>query len=258
MFACEAGLSHWLSIHYPANFLPIVDFRPGQDFIMTAYQGSSLKEQPDVILWAQALGQYARLQVDWVNKIEEFRAVGVPERGLTWIDENTDALLADDIALKSGTMPLTNEQIKRLRDLKSRLHAACQALTSFNIPLSLEHGDLWSGQIIARPESGFYFTDWSDCAITHPFFSLPFFLAEVHNELPPEPAPHPLLTDAYLGAWTGFESPIRLREMMPHLQLLSPLYSALRYYRDILPKMEMRWEMENMLAYNLRLLLRDA
>ena len=55
-----------------------------------------------------------------------------------------------------------------------------------------------------------------------------------------------------------FESPIHLREMLPYINLLSPWYSALRYYRDILPQMEMRWEMENMLAYNLRLLLRNA
>jgi hypothetical protein len=138
------------------------------------------------------------------------------------------------------------------------LKQACAALAGFHIPLSLEHGDLWTGQIIARPDGGFLFTDWSDCAITHPFFSLPFFLAEIENELPGVADAPEQLRDAYLGEWTAYESLPRLLAAYDLACLLSPWYTALRYHRDILPYMETRWEMENMLAYNLRLLLWNA
>ena len=48
----------------------------------------------------------------------------------------------------------------------------------------------------------------------------------------------------------------RLQEAFEEADLLSPLYTALRYYNDVLPNMHQRWEMENMLNYNLRLLLK--
>ena len=50
----------------------------------------------------------------------------------------------------------------------------------------------------------------------------------------------------------------RLLEAYESVRLLSPVYTALQYAFDIFPRMEMRWEMENMLAYNLRLLLRES
>jgi hypothetical protein len=258
IFAWEAALAAWLYAHYPDSVPAVLDARPGRDYIMAAYSGQSLMQRPDLTLWQQALARYASLQIDCIAYIEEIRALGVPERGLDWIESLTDALLADEAALKIGMRPLTDEQIKSLRDLAPRLHDACKALADFDIPLSLEHGDLWTGQIIARPDGGFCFTDWSDCAITHPLFSLPFFLAEVDNELPGVANAPQYLTDAYLDGWTRFASPDALREALPYVTLLSPWYTALRYYRDILPYMENRWEMENMLTYNLRLLLRDV
>jgi hypothetical protein len=258
MFAWEAALAAWLYTHYPDAVPVVLDAHPGRDYIMAAYNGQALNERPDLALWQEALARYAALQIDCIAHIEEIRALGVPERGLDWIEAHTDALLADKAALKTGMRPLTDEQIKSLRDLAPRLHDACKALAEFNIPLSLEHGDLWTGQNIAQPEGGFCFTDWSDCAITHPLFSLPFFMAEVDNELPGVASARQHLTDAYLDGWTRFASPARLREALAYAALLSPWYTALRYYVDILPNMEMRWENENMLTYNLRLLLRDA
>jgi hypothetical protein len=142
--------------------------------------------------------------------------------------------------------------------MRPRLHTACEALGGYNIPLSLEHGDLWTGQIIIRPEGGYIYTDWSDSAITCPLFSLPYFLAEVDNELPGIANARDHLRDAYLREWTAFEPMVRLLEAYESVKLLSPLYTTLQYAYDLLPCMEQRWEMENMIGYNLRLLLREA
>jgi hypothetical protein len=258
MFGCEPALAAWLYARYPGSFPVVLDSHPGEDCVMAAYEGQSLMEQPDLALWQRALAKYAGLQVDLIAHGDELRALDLPERGPDWMDAHTDELLADDAALKSGISPLTDEEIHHLRSLAPRLHAACGALAAYNIPFSLEHGDLWTGQIVAQSAGSFLFTDWSDCAITHPFFSLPFFLAEVEKELPAEPDARRKLREAYLSAWAAFESPARLLEAESYAQFLSPWYTTLRYYLDILPYMEIRWEMENMLAYNLRLLLRTV
>ncbi|MEO8610506.1 MAG: hypothetical protein ABI690_21595 [Chloroflexota bacterium] len=259
MFAHEPALAAWLYQQHPQLFPAVRQHRPAVDFITAAYSGKSLQEMPSLELWQNALAQYATLQVEFASRTHELKALHVPERGLDWIAEHIDMLLDDDVLLGCGTNPLTKEQIAALRALRPRLHAACESLGSYNIPLSLEHGDLWTGQIIVRPEGdGFLFTDWSDSAITCPLFSLPYFLAEVDNELPGVPNARERLIEAYLTAWTVFEPMPRLLEAYEAVKLLSPLYTSLQYAFDIFPQMEMRWEMENMLAYNLRLLLRES
>jgi hypothetical protein len=295
MFAHEPALAAWLSARYPNQFPSVRDHRPGCDFIMSAYSGKSLKEQPDLALWQGALAGYAALQVKLAAHTEELQVLGVPERGLDWIAAHIDALLDDEALLSGGNNPLTADQITQVRALRPRLHAACETLQQFNIPPSLEHGDLWTGQIIVRPEGdklqnltpdpsppgrgekeistsdthtaltanqkfasgGYIYTDWSDSAITYPLFSLPYFLAEVDNELPGVANAREQLRDAYLSAWTSFEPMPRLLEAYELVKLLSPLYTTMQYAYDILPHMERRWEMENMVGYNLRLLLRE-
>jgi hypothetical protein len=255
MFAHEPALADWLYRQHPEQFPVVRNYRPGKDMIMAAYRGKSLQERPELTLWQATLEQYATLQVEFALRTDELKALGVPERGLDWIAAHIDPLLDDDRLLRCGTNPLSEEQITTLRGLRSRLHIACEALATFHIPLSLEHGDLWTGQIVVRPEGGFVFTNWSDSAITCPLFSLPYFLAEVDNELPGVPDARERLAEAYLQPWTAFEPMPRLLEAHESVKLLSPLYTTLQYAFDILPRMEMRWEMENMLAYNLRLLL---
>jgi hypothetical protein len=258
MFAHEPALAAWLSAQYPGQFPIVRDHHPGCDFIMSAYTGKSLKELPDLALWQEALAGYAKIQVELAARTDELRALGVPERGLDWIADHIDGLLDDEAMLNCGHNPLTSEQIAQVRKLRSRLRAACETLGKSNIPLSLEYGDLWTGQIIVRPEGGYIYTDWSDSAITYPLFSLPYFLAEVDNELPGANNAREHLRDAYLSAWTAFEPMPRLLEAYEAVKLLSPLYTTLQYAFDILPRMERRWEMENMVGYNLRLLLREA
>lgn len=298
MFAHEPALAAWLSARYPGQFPNVRDHRPGCDFIMSAYSGVSLKEQPDLAVWQGALAGYAALQVELATHTDELLALGVPERGLDWIAEHIDTLLDDEALLSGSHNPLTADQITQVKASIPRLHAACDMLSKFNIPPSLEHGDLWTGQIIVRPEgdklqnltpdpsafapgrgekeistsdtdtaltanrkfsSGeFIYTDWSDSAITCPLFSLTYFLAEVDNELPGVVNARDELRDAYLSAWTAFEPMPRLLEAYESVKLLSPLYTTMQYVYDILPRMERRWEMENMVGYNLRLLLRET
>jgi hypothetical protein len=258
MFQHEPALAAWLYTQHPDQFPAVRDFHTGYDLLMAAYTGQSLTETPKLDVWQKALAQYAGLQAEFASRLGELRTLGVPERGLDWIAAHIDPLLDDDGLLRCGTRPLNEDEITHLRDLRPRLHQAFEALHTYNIPLSLEHGDLWTGQIIVRPDGGYVFTDWSDSTITHPLFSLPFFLAEVDNELPGVPDARERLRETYLTPWTTFEPMPRLLEAYAHVNLLSPLFTTLQYAFDILPRMEIRWEMENMLAYNLRLLLRNA
>lgn len=259
MFAHEPPLTDWLFRHYPATAPEVIARWENRALLLADYGGAALVDRPDVAIWEAALRRYARLQIDLSARAGELRALGVPSRGLDWINERMKPLLADDHTLRRGHNPLPPDEIAYLRTLAPRLDDACRRLADSGIPDSLEHGDLWSGQIIAR-DAGFVFTDWSDSALTHPFLSLPFFLEELPRELPDVPDTRARLEAAYLGEWSAhLGQPMKmLRQAGQLAALVYPLASALLYQQHILPKMEFQWEMENMLAYYFRALRRAA
>src|SRR5690606_29015960 len=132
----------------------------------------------------------------------------------------------------------------------------CYDLLEYKVPLSLEHGDLWANNIAMQNDRFVYF-DWSDVAITHPFFSLLFFLAEIEIDFPEMPDVRERLLRAYLTPWIHFETIEDLLHATQLAQPLAALHHAIVYYANILPNIETQacWEMENMLPYYLRKLL---
>ncbi len=255
VFGHEPALTVWLSERFPSAVPDLLDIADGM--LMRDYGGAALFEQPDLALWEGGLRAYARLQVALCGHLDALRALAVPQRSLDWLCSELPSFFSDVAALRIGTNPLMESEIERLRLLLPRFMSACSLLAEGAVPLSLEHGDLWTGQIIAR-NGQFIISDWSDSAITHPFFSLPFFVAEIANELPGVPDARERLTTAYLSEWTAFAALPELQALMLAAATVSAVYTALRYHLDILPAMENRWEMANMLAYNLRLALREV
>lgn len=256
-FGHEPALTHFLHSLYPAQIPAVCEFPYKNHLLMPDYGGQSLMEIQHLETWAAALQRYAQLQVSLIPYDTTLKNLGVPERSLQWLDHHIESLLLDESTFSQGQRVWQDEAIQTLRDSIPRLHAAVTALQQVNVPLTLEHGDLWAGQIIVR-DGDYLITDWSDCTLTHPFFSLPFFLSELANDLPgvPVEVSEKQLREAYFSAWVDYETPERLAEAMTQVALLSPLFTAMRYKFDILPNMETQWEMVNMIGYNLSLLLK--
>ena len=67
--------------------------------------------------------------------------MGVPHRGLDWIETRLDDFFAEDANLTRGNMPLSGEDIARLREAIPQLKAALITLKKCSIPETWEHGD---------------------------------------------------------------------------------------------------------------------
>ncbi len=63
------------------------------------------------------------------------------------------------------------------------------------------------------------------------------------------------LREAYLDPWQVYEPMERLEQALELAEHLAPVHHALLYHAMILPNMEASWEMVNMVAYYLRMLL---
>ncbi|MFZ2414312.1 MAG: hypothetical protein WAW16_08870, partial [Candidatus Cryosericum sp.] len=169
-----------------------------------------------------------------------------------------ERLLEDTVAMKPGTPDgLSMKQIHALHYRARALKIAAHRLGTLRLPVSLDHGDLWAGQIIAG-ETNPVFIDWSDASLSHPFFSMAFFSdnEEMRPYLGDAPDAPEQLRDAYLEPWTVYEPHEILTQAWSIACSLAPLNTALLYHDRILPGLEVKWEMEDIIPFFLRGVLR--
>jgi hypothetical protein len=227
--------------------------------LMRALAGRELHEEPEIALWEGALRSFAEVQIASAERIGALRAAGVPARPLAELAGQIEPLLAD----LSATMPgqpagLSAEQRAALPGLAPRLRAMCAELERLGLPDALEHGDFWAGQIVCRHGGGYAFLDWSDSSLSHPFFSLLLFLIEIEDHFPKVPHVRERLRAAYLDPWAALFPRRALARAFELAQPLAALHHARTYRQAILPNMEVAWEMELMLPFYLKMLLRLA
>ncbi len=256
MFAHEPPLTRELAWEYPGEIPTLLAHDDTRHWmIITDFGGVSLAGVRDMGRWALALRRFAEIQIACIPRVAALRALGCPARPVHALSTALDTLLADTAALRPGTLAgLTGAEIDILRARAPLLAVWCAELAHAPVPETLEHGDFWAGNVAATP-AGYVYFDWSDSAITHPFFSLALFLADAVRAFPDDPSIETRLRDAYLAPWATFAPRDELVRVFALAQRVAPLHHAVTYHRDILPGMDARWEMERMVPFYLRMLL---
>lgn len=253
MFAYERSLTVWLAEQFPETIV-----KPqliGDDMmLMPEYKGQVLDETQPFHLWENVLSTYAQVQIQTMDSLNDLTDVGVPTRDMDWIATTTQQLFSDDNVLQHGWDPLGDDEVHELQKLLPQLKSYLDTLADVG---SLEHGDLWNGQVFVD-DRHITLTDFSDATLTHPFFSLIFFLWDIEDMLSHESNVVQRLTESYLKPFRKLYNDEKIKTMLASAQLISPLFTACRYYADILPQMTYTWEMESMIAFHLRILLANA
>ena len=167
----EAAIARFLTRHFPDVLPRIVAAEPDRRWLlMDACRGRKLEDIGDVATWERAAARYARLQVDCIAHVDALKALGCPSRNLGQLARSIEALAAD-AALRPHPDGLTHAEYDRFVGSVPELLRRCDELAAFGIPYSLEHGDLWPGNIFCD-ETSCAVIDWEDVVVAHPFFSL--------------------------------------------------------------------------------------
>ena len=145
-------------------------------------------------------------------------AAGCKDRRLDALLSQIEPLLDDELILGS----LTPEERDRLQQAAPRLRELLIELTSLSIPYALLHGDLHAGNVIPR-EGTFLYIDWTDAAVSHPFFDM------IHIFREEEETQKNTLQEAYLGAWEAHYSAADVRRAWELAGVLYGLYHAVSY-----------------------------
>ena len=218
-----------------------------------------LDRSTDLGLWCAVLHRYAEIQIELGRHLDQLTALGCQVFPPAQLGDALLKMLADREALTpaNAEFQLTADESALLREKYRHIAVLGQQLAHSPIPLSLDHGDFWSAQILLCSQHPMLI-DWSDANITMPFVSLFKYLIpqEVGTVFSDNPAAECALRDAYLDPWTSFASQDQLQEIYHQVQTLAALHYALVNYRLLLPHMEVRWEQANMIPYFLKRLAR--
>ena len=168
-------------------------------WLMAAVPGTPIDELDVPRIWAEAAAAYGGMQAACVPLVEQLKAVGCPARPLEHLADAVGALCAGPL---DG---LTPEEADRFRALAPSLEARCSELASHRVPLTLEHGDLWPGNILADGHAC-AILDWEDAGIAHPFLSLAPLHVGLAGCRSATPAALAAVERAYLGAFSRFDA----------------------------------------------------
>jgi hypothetical protein len=251
MFRHEPALNRWLAYNFPENFPLLITVDGWRRWmLMPDYGANTLEKVIDIEKWQAALRRYGELQSALAPRTHELQGLGCPDRRLYHFQAQIEPFLNGDEARLSGdTLKLTADEVAALRTRIPTFKRWCNDLLQYSIPASIEHGDLWAGQVVMHGDHS-VFIDWSDASVSHPFFSM-LFLKEVLPPLGVTDA-QAMLRNAYLEGWKAFEPMTRSIAAFELAQRLAPLHHAIHYYKHILPNMQFKWEMSNMVPFYLK------
>ncbi|MBV9546978.1 MAG: phosphotransferase [Chloroflexi bacterium] len=256
-YAGEPRLAQFLADCHPGSVPGVVATHERERWLlMRACDGRCLEEGAPVRAWERAAAGYAQLQVQSASELKTLEALGCPVRDPLQLRTLIGPLLADETALLGlGEHGLSMEELSRLREVRPSLESACEELADGDIPLALEHGDLWSSNIYVSDDQ-VQFIDWTEASISHPFFSLMPLLESATWDLDPGtvPALQARVIDAYLERWTAYSTPARLRRALALARPLAALHIASTYWRDI-PQPHHQWWIPRMVPFFVRMAL---
>ncbi len=258
MFAQELPLTRGLASWYPRNFPHFIAEEPDRRWmLLQGLDGEPLEKVRDIALWEHALRRYAEIQIGLALRKQDLIDLGCPDRPTDMLATDFAALIDDDVALMRDTMwGLTEMEAQTLRAFVPAIQMLVDHLATHDIPMTLEHGDFWAGNITWSGDGPLY-SNLSNASVTHPFFSLALFMEDAIETLHAIPDARERLRDAYLQPWALYKSQDSLRDAFAMAAILGPLHHAISYYRYILPRMETRWELERMVPFYLKMMLRS-
>jgi len=237
LFAKEASAMHGLACLFPQYVPSPLAIEAAREWMLLADFGPEVGWTADIQTRVAVLGHFGRLQIAAAEHIDELIAIGCLDRRLDKLAAQIDPLFNDATMLAY----VSEAQGEQLRALAPKLKAICAKLAGYNVPQTLVHGDMHMGNV-ARQGGNFFFFDWTDACIAHPFLDMIDILHEK------DPALQVILRDAYLAEWATFETIERLLDMWALAYPLCALHQAVSYQAILAQtepamKYEMAWAM---------------
>jgi len=219
LFADEPVVTAGLARLFPDHVPKPVGIHPERHWMLLEDFGKTIRStKPDAGVREDVFRCFGALQVESVAQVDKLLEMGCRDRRLTHLMGQIDGLVEDPHIVDK----LEASEIERLWELMPRLKDQLGELASFGVPETLVHGDLHLGNVAVR-DGTYLFFDWTDACVTHPFFDMMDVFYEKDDALRSQ------FQNAYLEAWTSFESMERLQKCWKLAGSLYYLHHAVSY-----------------------------
>jgi hypothetical protein len=159
----EAALVRHLATRRPDCVPPLMAADVDRGWMLMADAGRQLRavvaKEKQLERWLDVLPVYADLQIDLAGDVDTLLSLGVPDLRLLSLPD-LYAQLLDGIHAPP-----------RFRSAVPQVREWCAELAAYHVQETIQHDDLHDGQVFERG-GRYYFLDWADACISHPFFTL--------------------------------------------------------------------------------------
>lgn len=256
-FAFEPALTSTLNQLVPAQVPPVLVIDRQRHWMVMQDGGMSIREDAhDPALLEEALRQYAMMQMSLAAHVETLKATGCPDRRLHLLPHLYQEVLAATPFLHiDEPRGLPRGQYEQMLAFAPQLQEMCDELASYQVPESLHHDDLHTGNILFDGER-YVFIDLAECCLTHPFCSMFIMLRVAKYILEYDEQALERLRQAYLAPWTRYGPMERLQRALVLAHRLGSLYRALFWYHFMLQlEPDLRWMHWDAVFYFLQVFL---
>ncbi len=257
VFGFEPRLAKKLAQLVPEAVPGVLAIHQQRGWLLMHDGGATLRDGPcDPPRFAEALRQFASMQMRLSARTKTLKAAGCPDERLGVLPSLYEQMLADtSLLLIDEPKGLPRSEYEQLLAFGPRLKEMCDELASYGIPESLHHDDLHTANILTDGEK-YRFIDAAETCLGHPFCTLFVSLRVAKYVLKYDEAAMEVLCQSYLKPWIAFAPMKRLQRAFALAQRLGSLYKALNWYRLVtwLPA-DQRWSHEDSVPYYLRVFL---
>ena len=186
--------------------------------------------QPDLLI--QAVREFTEIQRSTEKHIQSLLALGVPDWRLDKFSKVYDHIINQADFLKADGM--TDDELKILRDLSTRVAEQYALLSEYQIPETLVKLDFNTNNMLFNPSTKkMTLIDVGEIVIAHPFFSLHNFLytTTVHHGLKKGDPMYDQLQNACFEQGLPNACKEHLLEGFMLAQKLWPIFGAFGCYR---------------------------
>jgi hypothetical protein len=244
LFVNEGVVMSGLAKIYPDNIPMPLAVNAARRWMLLGDLGAPVGRSASLAQRVSVFQKMAYLQIDSTERVNSLLKIGCIDRRIPWLQAHLSSLMADEITLDL-IMPAERAA---LRDALPRLHSILDELDSLPIPPVLLHGDLHTGNVAIR-DGKIQFFDWTDAAVSHPFFDLDVVFTAY------DPTERKILENAYLLPWKQIYPAREVQRAFSLARVVFGLYHAISY-QYILNYLEESDRPEiNMSHYFLRLVL---
>ena len=256
MFAHEPQLMQWLAHKHPLNVPEVIAVDAERGWLLQREAGGGalpLSEEREQEMWYRAVRRMAEIQLDSTRDAPALRHLGCPSRGLDVLARRIPRLCEDTPIMTAGEMcGLRRGEVNRVRSLVPALLALCEELASFELPECLDYGELRAHNIFSTLGEPVYL-DWSESAISHPFFAVTHLIHDAVRLLPATSREaQRRLRDSYLAPWLVVAPHERLARAFEIARRLAPFHLAATVHAELLPATGFTWELECVIPELLR------